>query len=110
MACTRKHLLITGTSSGIGKATMEAALEAGYNPLANKRVAFQPDNKPAVANGAFPRFDEFPHPTYLARNALYDGGIIDFVRHLNSSKEALFKKVGYYEQAEEDQEVEIAFQ
>jgi DNA gyrase subunit B len=40
----------------------------------------------------------------------YDGGIIDFVRHLNSSKEALFKKVGYYEQAEEDQEVEIAFQ
>lgn len=40
----------------------------------------------------------------------YDGGIIDFVRHLNSSKEALYKKVGYYEQAEEDQEVEIAFQ
>ncbi|MEI7622981.1 MAG: DNA topoisomerase (ATP-hydrolyzing) subunit B [Actinomycetes bacterium] len=40
----------------------------------------------------------------------YAGGIIDFVRHLNSSKEALFKKVGYYEQAEEDQEVEIAFQ
>ena len=40
----------------------------------------------------------------------YAGGIIDFVRHLNSSKEALFKKVGYFEQAEEDQEVEIAFQ
>ena len=40
----------------------------------------------------------------------YAGGIIDFVRHLNSSKEALFKKVGYYEQAEDDQEVEIAFQ
>jgi len=40
----------------------------------------------------------------------YAGGIIDFVRHLNASKEALFKKVGYYEQAEEDQEVEIAFQ
>ncbi len=40
----------------------------------------------------------------------YAGGIVDFVRHLNSSKEALFKKVGYYEQAEEDQEVEIAFQ
>lgn len=40
----------------------------------------------------------------------YAGGIIDFVRHLNASKEALFKKVGYFEQAEEDQEVEIAFQ
>ena len=40
----------------------------------------------------------------------YDGGIIDFVRHVNQSKEALFKKVGYFEQAEDDQEVEVAFQ
>ena len=40
----------------------------------------------------------------------YDGGIIDFVRHVNQTKEALFKKVGYYEQSEDDQEVEIAFQ
>jgi DNA gyrase subunit B len=41
---------------------------------------------------------------------LYKGGIIDFVRHLNASKEALFKKVGYFEQSEDDQEVEVAFQ
>ena len=40
----------------------------------------------------------------------YDGGIIDFVTHVNASKEALFKKVGYFEQAEDEQEVEIAFQ
>ena len=40
----------------------------------------------------------------------YNGGIIDYVRHLNTAKESLFKKVGYYEQAEEGQEVEIAFQ
>ena len=40
----------------------------------------------------------------------YAGGIIDFVSHLNASKEALFKKVGYYESIEADQEVEIAFQ
>ena len=40
----------------------------------------------------------------------YAGGIIDFVRHINASKEALFKKVGFYDQAEEDQEVEVAFQ
>lgn len=40
----------------------------------------------------------------------YAGGIIDFVSHLNASKEPLFKKVGYIEQIEEDQEVEIAFQ
>jgi DNA gyrase subunit B len=40
----------------------------------------------------------------------YKGGIVDFVRHVNASKEALFKTVGYFEQSEEDQEVEIAFQ
>src|SRR5262245_6262569 len=40
----------------------------------------------------------------------YSGGIIDFVKHLNTSKEALFSKVGYYELAEGDGEVEIAFQ
>ena len=40
----------------------------------------------------------------------YAGGIIDFVKHVNATKEALFKQVGYFEQAEDDQEVEIAFQ
>ncbi len=40
----------------------------------------------------------------------YDGGIEDFVRHLNTSKEALFKRVGYYHAAEDTQEVEVAFQ
>jgi DNA gyrase subunit B len=40
----------------------------------------------------------------------YAGGIRDFVKHLNGSKEPLFSKVGYFEQAEPTQEVEIAFQ
>jgi DNA gyrase subunit B len=40
----------------------------------------------------------------------YAGGIVDFVKHLNTSKEALFSKVGFYELAEEEQEVEVAFQ
>ncbi len=40
----------------------------------------------------------------------YAGGIRDFVKHLNTSKEALFSKVGYFEMGESDQEVEIAFQ
>jgi DNA gyrase subunit B len=40
----------------------------------------------------------------------YDGGISDFVRHVNESKEALFKKVGWFSLAEAEQEVEIAFQ
>jgi DNA gyrase subunit B len=40
----------------------------------------------------------------------YNGGIIDFVRHLNASKEALFKKVAYFNQSERTQEVETALQ
>ena len=40
----------------------------------------------------------------------YNGGIVDYVRHLNNSKESLFRKVGSYDQSEEGQEVEVAFQ
>jgi DNA gyrase subunit B len=40
----------------------------------------------------------------------YAGGIKDFVRHVNQTKEALFKTVGYLEGSDETQEVEIAFQ
>jgi len=40
----------------------------------------------------------------------YSGGIVDYVRHLNNAKESLFRKVGSYEQTEEGQEVEVAFQ
>ena len=40
----------------------------------------------------------------------YKGGIIDFVKHLNASREALFTKVAYYEASEDDQTLEIALQ
>ena len=40
----------------------------------------------------------------------YDGGIKDFVQHVNTSKEALFDKVGFFQEDDEEQEVEIAFQ
>ena len=40
----------------------------------------------------------------------YSGGIVDYVRHVNQSKEALFKRVANLEQAEENQEVELALQ
>jgi DNA gyrase subunit B len=40
----------------------------------------------------------------------YQGGIRDFVRHVNASKAALFDAVGYFQAAENGQEVEIAFQ
>ncbi|MDA8398054.1 MAG: DNA topoisomerase (ATP-hydrolyzing) subunit B [Actinomycetota bacterium] len=45
-----------------------------------------------------------------AESFCYSGGIIDFVNHLNSSKESLFKKVGFFSAAEDSQEVELAFQ
>ena len=45
---------------------------------------------------------------------LYEGGIRDFVRHVNAAKEALFTDVGYFRQSEEGEdssmEVEVAFQ
>ena len=40
----------------------------------------------------------------------YPGGIIDFVRHVNASKEALFKRVAYFKVSEEAGEVEVALQ
>jgi DNA gyrase subunit B len=40
----------------------------------------------------------------------YKGGIVDFVKHLNVSRESLFNKVAYYEASESDQTLEIALQ
>jgi DNA gyrase subunit B len=41
---------------------------------------------------------------------LYKGGIVDYVKHLNASKDALFSKVGHYEAEEDEQTVEVALQ
>jgi DNA gyrase subunit B len=40
----------------------------------------------------------------------YKDGIVDYVKHLNASKEALFRKVCYFEQKEATMEVDIAIQ
>ncbi len=40
----------------------------------------------------------------------YNGGIVDYVKHLNAAKESLFKKVASYEMVEETMEVEVALQ
>jgi DNA gyrase subunit B len=40
----------------------------------------------------------------------YDGGISDFVRHINHAKEALFRQVVHFEQKDDGQEIEIALQ
>ena len=55
--------------------------------------------------------DQRVGPTYDNEPVVYRyaGGIVDFVRHVNKTKEPLFAKVGYIEQGEPGQEVEIAF-
>jgi len=40
----------------------------------------------------------------------YNGGIVDYVKHLNASKESLFRKVGSFSQSEDEQEVDVALQ
>ena len=40
----------------------------------------------------------------------YQDGISDFVREVNSSKDALFEEVGFFAQEEDGDEVEVAFQ
>jgi DNA gyrase subunit B len=41
---------------------------------------------------------------------LYKGGIVDFVKHLNASKEPIFKRVVSFEERSDESEVEIAMQ
>ena len=40
----------------------------------------------------------------------YNNGLVDFVKHINATKDSLFNKVGHFERAEDGSEVEIAFQ
>lgn len=42
MNCDRKHVMITGTSSGIGKETMQEALSAGWHVFAGDRSTDDP--------------------------------------------------------------------
>jgi len=56
------------------------------------------------------RFDDQRAGRETKETFKYNGGIVDYVRHLNNAKESLFRKVGSYEQSEEGQEVEVAFQ
>jgi DNA gyrase subunit B len=41
---------------------------------------------------------------------MYKGGIIDFVKHLNGTKDPLFKKVAYFKVGGDEGEVEVAVQ
>jgi DNA gyrase subunit B len=53
--------------------------------------------------------DERTEPV-LEQTFKFTGGIVDFVRHLNTSKEPLFKRVISYEERSSASEIEIAMQ
>jgi DNA gyrase subunit B len=52
------------------------------------------------------RPDHDPEPVVYK----YAGGIVDFVKHINKTKESLFGKVGYLADEDSTSEVEVAFQ
>ena len=70
------------------------ALNEGKSLLANKRVAYIPDGKASFTESIdyknrleLPE-SEFPHPKYLARTSLYDGGF-----NVNSTSRAAWRAV-----------------
>jgi DNA gyrase subunit B len=56
------------------------------------------------------RFKDERTDPVTEQNFLYKGGIVDFVKHLNASKDPIFKKVVSFEEQSNDSEVEIAMQ
>jgi len=86
------------TAAGVANATtfasLKTALNEGRRPLANKRVTYLADGKPSFTLNAqyqttlrLPE-TEFPHPKYLARTSLYDGGF-----NVNSTSRAAWRAV-----------------
>ena len=56
------------------------------------------------------RFEDLRPDAKTPQTFRYKDGIVDYVKHLNASKEALFRKVSYFEQKEETMEVDVALQ
>ena len=67
--------------------SLKVALDAGKMPFANKRMTYLPDNKPANTT-TYPSMAEFPHPSYLAKTSLYNGGF-----NINSTSKAAWKAI-----------------
>ncbi len=55
------------------------------------------------------RINDLRDPSFKPVIHRYDGGIRDFVTHLNAAKEPLFDVVGWFEEIGDNEEVEIAF-
>ena len=56
------------------------------------------------------RFRDERTPEPLQEVFKYSGGLIDFVKHLNSSREPIHKQIAYFEEASDDAEVNISLQ
>ena len=87
-------LTAAGVLNATSFASLKTALNEGRKPLANKRVTYLADGKPSFTLNAqyqttlrLPE-TEFPHPKYLARTSLYDGGF-----NVNSTSRAAWKAV-----------------
>jgi len=80
------YLKAQGVADPTSFASLKSALDAGNLPLANKRVAYTPDYKPASTT--YPKADEFPHPAFIATKSLYNGGF-----NVNSTSKPAWKAV-----------------
>jgi hypothetical protein len=87
-------LIAAGVANPTTFASLKTSLNAGGRPLANKRVTYLADGKPSFTLNAqyqtalrLPE-TEFPHPKYLARTSLYDGGF-----NVNSTSRAAWRAV-----------------
>ena len=81
MPCTRPHVLITGTSSGIGRATMDAAAAAGFHVFAGDRSA-DPGSDTEVGTGLISHVhlditvpDDVAHAVEVIGEHVGDGGL-----------------------------------
>jgi len=87
-------LTAAGVTNATTFASLKTALNEGRRPLANKRMTYLADGKPSFTLNTqyqtalrLPE-TEFPHPKYLARTSLYDGGF-----NVNSTSRAAWRAV-----------------
>ena len=85
---------LAGVTDPKSFAAYKRALNEGKSLLANKRVAYIPDGKASFTESndyknslKLPEV-EFPHPKYLSRNSLYDGGF-----NVNSTSKAAWRAI-----------------
>jgi len=85
---------LAGVTDPKSFAAYKRALNEGKSLLANKRMAYIPDGKASFTESndyknslKLPEV-EFPHPKYLSRNSLYDGGF-----NVNSTSKAAWRAI-----------------